>query len=76
MGQLFIKKKILKKAIKLSLSKSHFFLAETLIRALKYVNKYYYVTCSVKKQNTSNAIRLSNLIKIVIDIVKFRIRIL
>ena len=75
-GAIIYKKKILKKAIKLNLSKSHFFLAETLIRSLKYVNKYLYVACSVKKQNISNAIRLSSLIKIVIDIVKVRIRIL
>ncbi len=66
-------KKILKKIIKTNLSKSHFFLAEVLIKALSFKNEYCYVDCSVNNQDVSNAIKVSSIYKIVRDIIKFRL---
>ena len=67
-------KKILKKIIRTNLSKSHFFLAEVLLKALRFKNEYYYVDCSVNNQEVSNAIKVSSIYKIIRDIIKFRFK--
>ena len=75
-GAVVYNKKILKKINRSISSKSHFFLAETLIRAMNIKCNYCYLSCSVRKQNVSNAISIKSLISIFIDILKLKIKLL